>query len=144
MTMFIISLAVSVVGIIAFVLLRFVLADTLTDRAGDIIQYLMYIIPGILGIAGCVLAVFSLQSDKIRIMSIIAIAVGAIVTIFVIVFMIVFPYEGKTSHTKNDDQDAFAIEETRMHQIRLIPKQMQKKHRMKALKRLMRCFRIMN
>ena len=113
MTMFIISLAVSVVGIIAFVLLRFVLADTLTDRAGDIIQYLMYIIPGILGIAGCVFAVFSLQSDKIRIMSIIAIAVGAIVTIFVIVFMIVFPYEGKTSHTKNDDQDAFAIEETK-------------------------------
>lgn len=113
MMMFIISLAVSVVGIIAFVLLRFVLADTLTDRAGDIIQYLMYIIPGILGIAGCVLAVFSLQSDKIRIMSIIAIAVGAIVTIFVIVFMIVFPYEGKTSHKKNDDQDAFAIEETK-------------------------------
>ena len=110
MMMFIISLAVSVVGIIAFVLLRFVLADTLTDRAGDIIQYLMYIIPGILGIAGCVFAVFSLQSDKIRIMSIIAIAVGAIVTIFVIVSMIVFPYEGKTSHTKNDDQDAFAIE----------------------------------
>ena len=113
MMMFIISLAVSVVGIIAFVLLRFVLADTLTDRAGDIIQYLMYIIPGILGIAGCVFAVFSLQSDKIRIMSIIAIAVGAIVTIFVIVSMIVFPYEGKTSHTKNDDQDAFAIEETK-------------------------------
>lgn len=111
MVMFIVSLAVSVVGIIVFLLLRFMLADTLSDLMGEVVQYLIYIIPGVLGIIGCVFGIFSLQSKKLRPMSIVAIALGAVVTIFVIVSMILFPYEFEGGYTADTRHEAMLDEE---------------------------------
>ena len=101
---FVISIALSVIAALVFVLLRFAIVDFMMESdISDAYQYLMYIVPVVISIAACLFAVFSLQDKKIRILSVIALAAAVIVTGAVIVSMAVFPYEADVTVSSDDD-----------------------------------------
>ena len=103
-----ISFALSVVALILFILLRFVLVDTMMDDTfiTGIYPYLMYILPVLAAIAACLMAVFSLQNKAGRKLSMIALAVSIIIAGAVVVTMVAFPYEESyVSSSKDDDED---------------------------------------
>ena len=103
---FVISIALSVIAALVFVLLRFVIVDFMMESdISDAYQYLMYIVPVVISIAACLFAVFSLQDKKIRILSVIALAAAVIVTGAVIVSMAVFPYEADVTVSSDDDRE---------------------------------------
>lgn len=103
---FVISIALSVIAALVFVLLRFAIVDFMMESdISDAYQYLMYIVPVVISIAACLFAVFSLQDKKIRILSVIALAAAVIVTGAVIVSMAVFPYEADVTVSSDDDRE---------------------------------------
>lgn len=103
----VLAFVLAVAAVALFVVLRFVLSDSVSSDSviGMIYPYLIYIVPITLGVIGCLFGVFSLQDKRIRTLSIAGIAVCALLSAGMLGSMFVFPYEPDSSYISDDDDE---------------------------------------
>lgn len=101
------SLGISILLLLIYILLRTVLRDPLTDSLllEEIYPYLLYVIPVFLGIVALLLSVFSLQDKGIRTISIAGILVSVLFTAGTLGSLFVFPYEPYAIQASNEREE---------------------------------------
>lgn len=101
------SLGISILLLLIYILLRTVLRDPLTDSLllEEIYPYLLYVIPVFLGIIALLLSVFSLQDKGIWTISIAGILFSVLFTAGTLGSLFVFPYEPYAIQASNEREE---------------------------------------
>ena len=108
------SFFLSFLLLISFVLLRVVLQSFMQESTilETIYPYLIYVVPFLLGLGAFLCAIFSLQDNRVRTLSISGILISIIFIAGIFVSKIVFPYEGESYTASAREEEETDVKES--------------------------------
>lgn len=108
------SFFLSFLLLISFVLLRVVLQSFMQESTilETIYPYLIYVVPFLLGLGAFLCAIFSLQDNRVRTLSISGILISVIFIAGIFVSKIVFPYESESYTASSEEEEETDIKKS--------------------------------